>query len=135
MGRYGNMPNEPEGFAYNKIANIESLQSSKERLLNERSVNSGFQHVQPYIKPQDNESLENYIRRTAPYIEMLMDRSIQEHINGSKMFWCHKNTKQACFMCDQINVMNLQWETLNQVFQALPNKVKLTYTNNKFQQI
>ncbi len=125
------MPDPAEGFAYNKIANIETTQEAKERLLYQRSVDSGPQHTLQYVKPQDNESLENYIRRTGPYIEMLQDRSIQTHINGSKMFYCHKRTDQACFMCDQNNVMILQWTTLNQVYEATKS-IPLYYINDKF---
>jgi len=122
MARYGKMPDPEEGFAYNKIANIESTQEAKERLLYQRSVDAGPQHTLQYVKPQQNESLENYIRRTGPYIEMLQDRSIQTHINGSKMFYCHKRTDQVCFMCDQNNVMILQWQILQQVWELIPPK-------------
>jgi len=95
-------------------------------------VDAGPQHTTQYIKPQEGESLRNYITRTGPYIEMLQERSIQEHINGTKMFWCHKNTRQACFMCDQNNVMILQYQTLQQIYNSLPENIKITYTNNEF---
>lgn len=123
MGRYGKLPDPAEGFAYNKIATIETTQEAKERLLYARSVDAGPQHTSQYIKPQENESLENYIRRTGPYIEMLQDRSIQTHINGSKMFYCHKRTDQICFMCDQNNVMILQWKLNANLFEILPLKI------------
>ncbi len=125
MGRYGKMPTDAEGFIYNKIENasIETSEQAKERILRETTSNRFAETALPHIRPIEGESIITWHRRTGPYIEFLNNRSIQTHINSKVMFWCHRNQKEPCFICEMQNVLTMMWETTAQYIQGLDPKL------------
>ncbi len=58
--------------------------------------------------PEEDEALENWIRRTARHVHKLTEYAFHQHIYGTKRTWaCHESSRY-CFIC----VLSQMLETL-----------------------
>ncbi len=77
--------------------------------------------------PSEGEILHTFIMRTAKAIEQLDSKAYQQHVEGNRMWFCHKNT-MGCFICQHTQFLYI----LRNSFKALSEHHSLSDYKFKF---
>lgn len=92
-----------------------------------KSYNTKRPSTMMELKPIEGESADGYTRRIMSMIQQLEDTAMRQHVFGgasgkSKMWYTHRMPQ--CWICDQINMSWMLFESYNAVCQALPEQGK-----------
>ncbi len=78
-------------------------------------------HADLEYAPDSGQTWKSYSENLRIYKKLCEKHNIQAHINGPKGAW-HTHRSSQCFMCDDLNLLNVMYQTIALMASKYPDE-------------